>query len=231
MDPCGHRAQRSHGIVDIGAGWQGLALGRLDDLEIERQAGSREIHVTHHGRGYSLIGKALGGPGVHDEIERRLADRGHTRARVEDTRRFDAEDGVPAPLFEIKRRAGRKADSTIRQVIRCFSALSVDVLITAGMKLDDAAGEVANVLRKCGVTAHGGGGKQITALTVVNWRTRVRADYGRGIGAEIYEEYRDRIAFVDGANETANRAFILNRLEHFVLETRARDEQPLRYAT
>ncbi len=138
----------------------------------------------------------------------------------------DLDDGIPTPLLEIKKKRGRKPESTGRAAVRGYAALSVDLLMETDLKLAEAAKRVAVVLNRTGVVHHGGGQKRIDPQTVINWRDAISADAGEGLAAEIRQEMLQQGSFVEGADPAALRRDILKRLEVILLAIRAADEKP-----
>ncbi len=135
----------------------------------------------------------------------------------------DLDDGIPTPLLDLKRKRGRKPESTGRKFVRRYAALSVDLIMKTDLKLGEAAKRVAVVLNRTGVVHHGGGQKRIDPQTVINWRDAISADADEGLTAEIRQEI---VSVVEGANPAAIRRGILKSLETVLLKLRAPDEKP-----
>ena len=141
----------------------------------------------------------------------------------------DADDGIPSPITEVKRRVGRKPDSSSRQGVRAMAALTLDLLMKTELPQTDAAKQVAHCMNDCGVTLHGGGGLRISAETVIAWRDNFSANLGKGVAAELYEELRANIAFASDANPKDLRRDLIKRLRRILEEFRASDEKPIQY--
>ena len=139
----------------------------------------------------------------------------------------DHDAGIPSPLLQVNQRRGRKTDSMVRKSVRAYAALTLDLLMRTGLRREEAAKLVAAHLQKLGVTRHGGGEHAIQSGTVIRWRDNISGDIGKGFAAEIYEERRKDIGFVEGADPVTIRRDLLKRLERIVRAFRAADAKPL----
>lgn len=138
----------------------------------------------------------------------------------------DADDGIPSQILHVKRKGGRKPESTGRKGVRAYSALTVDLLMKTGLTRREAAKRTAAKLKLFGVRKQGGGGPDITPETVLAWRDSIKADLGTTFAAEIYEEMLKRLPSADNSDSAAKSALrrdVLKRLESVLRQVRAND--------
>ena len=92
-----------------------------------------------------------------------------------------------------------------------------------GLGQPEAANMVAKELNQYGVKLPGRGDKQITGTTVINWRDKLVADFGKGLGAEIYEGMKQIAPLNPDDEPDLIRAAMLKAFRGHIQETRAKD--------
>ncbi len=65
----------------------------------------------------------------------------------------DADGGIPSPITEVKRKVGRKPESSLRKSVRAYAAFTLDQLMESGLKKSEAAKRVARCMNDVGGTA------------------------------------------------------------------------------
>lgn len=136
----------------------------------------------------------------------------------------DLDEGVVSPMLKAARQSGGTAQSMVRQGLRAYAVLTLDILQKTGLSRREAAGLVAKTLNECGVKPLRGRRRDIAATTVINWRDSISADFGEGFAAETFGEMKRDISINPRASAEDVRTDVLKRLRSIALTFRAADE-------
>ena len=205
----------------------GLTRGKLNNRLLEKLRSAKQLFVTGENGGRMGAVFALNSVTEYLQSFQEVSEEGLSLPlTVTSAALADLDDGVQTPMFAVKRKAGRRADSTTRKSMRGYSVVSVELLMQTGLTQNESAKRVAARLKRSGVENLGGGGKDVTARTVMGWRQAISADFGKGLAAEIVAEMTASTRIVERVDMNKVRLDILKRLENLVRSIRAEHEKP-----